>query len=62
MDIKRLKDAEIVGQKAGKSIVRVYTEAKGWSYEKVSDDQSLDAFAAKVKAPATSRKNLKAGK
>lgn len=67
MDIERLKslgfpDAEIVGEKAGKSIVRVYTDEKGWTYEKVSDDASLDAFAAKVQAPTASRKNLKVGK
>jgi uncharacterized protein (DUF2141 family) len=67
MDIERLKnlgypDAEIVGEKAGKSIVRVYTDEKGWQYEKVSDDAAFDTFAAKIKAPQASRANLKAGK
>lgn len=59
-----LLDAEVVGTKAGKSIVRVYTEAKGWSYAKVGDDQhELANFAATLTAkPPASRKNLKAGK
>lgn len=64
--VKHLKtlgipDAEIVGQKAGKQVIRAYTN-KGWVYLKVDGDASVDAFAATVKRPPTSRSNLKSGK
>lgn len=62
--------SEVVGAKGGKTIVRVYTEEKGWCYEKIGqaenydglDQQALANFAVKVSSgPMPSRKNLKAG-
>lgn len=47
-----------------KTVVRFYTEEKGWVYGKVDPDSdaSTDAFAAKVKRPPAPRTNLKVGK
>jgi len=52
------RKVEYLLEKSGKYAVRVYTDEKGWSYLKVNpeDIQSIDAFAAKVKGPAASRK------
>lgn len=67
MDIQRLKDlgfpdAEIVGEKAGKTVVRMYTEEHGWTYAKIdpADDTALDAFAEQVNPAAVA--SMKAGK
>lgn len=58
-----LLDAEVVGTKGDKSVVRVYTEDKGWSYEKVGDDQqALANFAANLTQPRASRKPPRIGK
>lgn len=62
-----LPGAEVVGIQGGKTIVRVYTEEKGWCYEKIGeaehhdgpDQQSLANFAVKVQFPAASRRVVK---